>query len=79
MASTRNRLAALSVLVAVAIWVSIAASAQESWQATLRDDLEVAREQARIPGLAAAILVQGEFVWVEGLGWADLERETSMR
>ena len=78
MASTRNRLTALSVVVAVAIWVSIAASAQESWQTTLRDDLEVAREQARIPGLAAAILVQGELVWVEGLGWADLERETSM-
>jgi len=28
----------------------------------------------QIPGLSVAVMVDGEIVWTEGLGWADLER-----
>jgi CubicO group peptidase (beta-lactamase class C family) len=32
----------------------------------------------QIPGLSVAVAVDGEIVWAEGLGWADLERGVSM-
>jgi CubicO group peptidase (beta-lactamase class C family) len=36
--------------------------------------LDTLMEREHIPGLTAAVLVDGEIVWAEGFGYADLER-----
>jgi CubicO group peptidase (beta-lactamase class C family) len=42
--------------------------------ARLRQQLEADRERLGIPGLSAAILEDGEVLWTEGFGYADVER-----
>lgn len=36
--------------------------------------IEEWQQKSRIPGLSAAVAVDGRVVWSEGFGWADLER-----
>ena len=42
--------------------------------ARFRRQLEADRERLGIPGLSAAILEDGEVLWTEGFGYADVER-----
>ena len=39
-----------------------------------RQHLEADRERLKIPGLSAAILEDGELIWSQGFGYADVER-----
>ena len=39
-----------------------------------RQHLETHRERLKIPGLSAAILEDGELLWTQGFGFADVER-----
>lgn len=38
-----------------------------------RDSLRALMAEQHIPGLTAAVLINGQIVWSEGLGWADVE------
>ena len=40
-----------------------------------RDSVEALMAEQRIPGLTAAVLVDGQIVWSEGFGWADVESQ----
>ena len=40
---------------------------------TARDSLEALMDSEQIPGLTAAVLVDGQIIWSEGFGWADVE------
>jgi CubicO group peptidase (beta-lactamase class C family) len=40
-----------------------------------RDSVEALMAEQRIPGLTAAVLVDGQIVWSEGFGWADVENQ----
>lgn len=37
--------------------------------------IEGAIERNRVPGLSVAVVEDGEIVWAEGFGWADVEKE----
>ena len=43
--------------------------------ASLESDLEYARQALGIPGMAAAVVHEGELVWSAGFGFADVENE----
>ena len=38
-----------------------------------RDSIDALMAEQQIPGLTAAVLVDGQIVWSEGFGWADVE------
>ncbi len=38
-----------------------------------RDSIEALMVEQQVPGLTAAVLVDGQIVWSEGFGWADVE------
>ena len=38
-----------------------------------QDSLHALMERQQVPGLTAAVLVDGQIVWSEGFGWADVE------
>jgi CubicO group peptidase (beta-lactamase class C family) len=40
-----------------------------------RDSIEALMAEQQIPGLTAAVLVEGQIVWAEGFGWADMENQ----
>jgi CubicO group peptidase (beta-lactamase class C family) len=40
--------------------------------------IEEKMERSHIPGLAAAVIEQGEVAWSKGYGWADIERRITM-
>ena len=40
---------------------------------TAEDSLRALMDEQQIPGLTAAVLVDGQIVWAEGFGWADVE------
>jgi len=57
--------------------LAVPAQAQE-WDATIntaRSMLETALEEDQWPGVSIAVAVDGDIVWAEGLGWADIEEE----
>ena len=41
-------------------------------------ELEQLRERLNIPGLSAAVAIDGRLVWSRGFGWADLERRVTV-
>ena len=41
--------------------------------AVARDSIDALMAEQQIPGLTAAVLVDGQIVWSEGFGWADVE------
>lgn len=41
--------------------------------ASFEVELEVLRQEPKIPGLSAAVVKDGQFVWARGLGFADVE------
>jgi CubicO group peptidase (beta-lactamase class C family) len=51
-----------------------ASDRREPRLARFRQQLEADRERLRIPGLSVVILEDGEVLWAEGLGHADVER-----
>jgi CubicO group peptidase (beta-lactamase class C family) len=53
------------------------AAAAPRYQAAIRDarvQVQALLAERRIPGLAVAVAVQGQTVWSEGFGYADLEK-----
>jgi CubicO group peptidase (beta-lactamase class C family) len=40
-----------------------------------RDSIDALMAEQQIPGLTAAVLVDGQIVWSEGFGWADMENQ----
>lgn len=51
-------------------WADAVARGRQITRATLADQ--------NLPGLSVAVGVNGEIVWAEGFGWADLERRSPM-
>ena len=49
-------------------WAGAVEQARQFARATLVDH--------NLPGLSVAVGVEGQFVWAEGVGWADLEKRT---
>jgi len=41
--------------------------------ASFEVELEVLRQELKIPGLSAAVVKDGQLVWARGLGFADVE------
>ena len=82
----------LVVGVAIYVWAtippepdpdSLPSRVAEPPSAAYRDAVEEGRSIARsllaeekLPGLSLAVAVEGEVVWAEGFGWADLENQT---
>ena len=53
----------------------LATTATVAQAGTLDRFVEKQMSRARVPGLAAAFLVDGELAWAKGYGWADIENE----
>ncbi|MBL8271939.1 serine hydrolase domain-containing protein [Steroidobacter sp.] len=51
----------------------VSAMAQAASPPTLREQVQSVVEQERIPGLAIAVAKEGEMLWSEGFGYANLE------
>ena len=82
----------LLAVVAVSIWIGIPPELDpsalpsrelESPSSAYRETVETGRSIARgliadekLPGLSLAVAMDGEIVWAEGFGWAELESET---
>ena len=43
--------------------------------ATLRQQLDATRQRVAIPGMSAVVLEDGKVLWMEGLGYADVEKK----
>jgi serine beta-lactamase-like protein LACTB, mitochondrial len=61
---------------------SVARSAPSpKWAAAVEQGQQIARAnitEQNLPGLSVAVGVDGEIVWAEGFGWADLENEVTV-
>ena len=58
---------------------AVAAPPGSHWNGAVERARQVMREgvsEQNLPGVSVAIGVDGELVWAEGFGWADLERRT---
>jgi CubicO group peptidase (beta-lactamase class C family) len=50
-----------------------------AWRDAVEEGRSIARSlvaEERLPGLSLAVAVDGDIVWAEGLGWANVEKET---
>lgn len=55
-----------------------AGPATDTWRDAVQEARDVARAalvDQNLPGLSAAVGIDGTLVWAEGFGWADLERQ----
>jgi serine beta-lactamase-like protein LACTB len=53
------------------------AAAPQKWAAAVEQGRQIARAslvEQNLPGLSVAVGADGDLVWAEGLGWADLEK-----
>lgn len=61
---------------------SATAAATRSWTPAIeasRTDVEQAMAVSGTPGLSIAVSVDGEVVWAEGFGWADVEQQVPVQ
>jgi len=72
------RIARISLFVALCVWLLAAAFAEDAKvsaekQALLEDTVSKFMASTNAPGIAVAVVLNGEEVWSEGFGMADLE------
>lgn len=54
----------------------------QKWAAAVEQGRRIARAgltEQNLPGISVAVAADGDVVWAEGLGWADLEQRTPMK
>jgi CubicO group peptidase (beta-lactamase class C family) len=72
------RIARISLFVALCVWLLAAAFAEDAKvsaekRALLEDTVSKFMASTNAPGIAVAVVLNGEEVWSEGFGMADLE------
>lgn len=58
------------------------AAPAQRWAAAVEEGRRIARAsltEQNLPGISVAVAAEGDVVWAEGLGWADLERRIPVK